>query len=153
MHFRSFQINSMDAANNLSRFKRFMKCSFSGGSQTAILVDLVNVIKLFLEEIQIPPKLKQQEQAILKAINSFRVQFSLKQYCFHISVLVRALEEALLNFLIWGKSRFPPKKFYNINPRRSSGLTRSRIYSKYRSLTFRSIVPCSSSPRYTNVLS
>ena len=79
---------------------------------------VVDVIKLCLEEfwkIQISPKLKQQEQAISKAINSLEYFFASKQHCFHIFVEVQILEQTIFHFLILGKSRFPQKKFYNIN--------------------------------------
>ena len=65
--------------------------------------------------IELILQLKQQEQAILKAINSIRVKFCLKQYCFHIFVQVQASDKTVFNFLILGKSRFPAKKFYKIN--------------------------------------
>ena len=34
---------------------------------------------------------------------------------FHIFVQVQTSEQTYFNFFILGKSRFPPKKFYNIN--------------------------------------
>ena len=42
---------------------------------------------------------KQQEQAILKANNSSRVQFCVKQHCFHSLVQVPTLEQTLFDFL------------------------------------------------------
>ena len=35
----------------------------------------------------------------------------IKWHCFHIFVLIHAFEQTTLNFLILGKSKFPPKSF------------------------------------------
>ena len=55
--------------------------------------------------------------AILREINSSKVQFCLKIACVHILVQVQTFEQTLFDFLTLGKSRLPPKKFYNINYR------------------------------------
>ena len=52
---------------------------------------------------------------MLKEINSYWVKFCLKIAFFHIFVQVQILEQTIFQFLILGKSRFPPKKFYNVN--------------------------------------
>ena len=79
------------------------------------VLDVINLFQRKSRESIFPPKLKQQKQAILKATNSFRVYFCLKQHCFTILVQVQTTEQTFFYFLILGKSRFPPKKFYNID--------------------------------------
>ena len=73
--------------------------------------------------------MKQQEYDILKAINMFGVFFCLKQHCFHIFVQGQTKGQTFFNFSILGKSRFPPKKFYNINYR--SAIDRWQLSPSY----------------------
>ena len=54
-------------------------------------------------------------------------------HCFNIFVQVQSLEKTFVNFLIFGKSRFPPKTFYNID--------------------YRAIFPTKPRPQHTFVLS
>ena len=64
-----------------------------------------------------PPKLKQQEYAILKVINSFKVYFCIKLALFSHFSAVSDIRTNFFKYLIFGKSRFPPKKIYNIDYR------------------------------------
>ena len=43
------------------------------------------------------------------------IEYLLKNSIFNIFVQVHASEQTFFNFLILWKSRFPPKKFYNID--------------------------------------
>ena len=74
----------------------------------------IDVIKLFWRnsgKSRFPPKLKQQEQAILKAINSFRVYICLKLALFSHFSAGSDIRTNFIPILILGKSRFPPKKY------------------------------------------
>ena len=46
---------------------------------------------------------------------------------FHIFVQVQTLDKILFNFLILGKSRFPTKKFYNIDYRAQHSYDPSQV--------------------------
>ena len=79
----------------------------------------VGVTKSFFgwnaENLNFLSLLKQQKEAILKAIDNFRsiILFEIKLYCFAIFWVVQ--KWIGVNFSIFGKFRFPPKKIYNID--------------------------------------
>ena len=78
---------------------------------------LADVIKLFLRKSRFPVQPKQQEYSILKATNSFTVKLCLKiALCWHFCA-GSDIRTNFIQFLILGKSRFPPKNLYNINYR------------------------------------
>ena len=55
--------------------------------------------------------MKQQEQAILEVINGFNLWFSLKVALFSHFSDGSGIKTNFIQFLIFGKSRFPPKSF------------------------------------------
>ena len=72
---------------------------------------LVYVIKLFWSKSRksrLPPKLKQQEQSILKGINILNLQFYIKIALFQHFSACSISRTNFIHFLILGKSRFPP---------------------------------------------
>ena len=72
--------------------------------------------KTFFEgNSRFPLKPKQQEYAILKVLNSFRVDFCFKIALFSHFCAGSHIRTKFIQFLSFGESRFPPKKFYNIN--------------------------------------
>ena len=78
----------------------------------------VDVIKMFggnSGKSRFPPQLKQQEQAILNSINSFRVQFCLKIALFSQFTAVSDIKPNFFISQFWGNLDFLKKKFYSIN--------------------------------------
>ena len=81
---------------------------------------VVDVIKLFFEEIwkiQISPQPKQQQQAILGAINSSRGQFCLNIAQFSHFCAGSDIRTNFIQFLNFGEIQISSKKNYNINYR------------------------------------